>query len=378
MRNKLNTVKVLDLEPTNYCNLRCIMCHVRFMKDIKINNLDIAYIKKISNNISNCIINIGAVFEPTIHKDYSEIIKLLATNNNKLILITNATKIEENLIAILKRSNNIYLIQLSMDSIVKSTYEKIRVNGKFEVVSKNIKKISQAVKKKNTYLVINMTLMRSNINELIEMIDYCEENNIHKLNLIFMVIRDTTDLDLINESLYPIRNKAYNLLDNAAEYVIKNKLKTIISSSYYINTNLRMQYPNNFEDNTVFSDNNESSKYIENISKKPQKIIPKEMKIECGSPWNSARISWNGNVELCYKFIIGNIKDDTLENIYNSDKANELRNKIINDVTICENHDYYRFCLYSNKLNLDNIENFFSMGVLNKIDRKTLWRNYEE
>jgi len=362
---------IIEIEPTNYCNLKCKMCHVRFMKDVKVDMLDIKHIKNLSESIKNSIFNIGAVFEPAIHKNFSQIIQLLS-KNNRVIFTTNATNVDDKLLSILQISDNIYTIYLSIDSIVEKTYESIRVNGKFEQVSSNIKKIATITSKKKTNLIINMVLMKSNINELIDMIDYCEENGIDKLNLIFMVIRDISDMDLVNESLFPIRKDAYKALDVAAEYIMHNNLKVVLSCPYFNSQELRSQYPNNIIDNTLISDNKEA-KYIKNIKNIPQVSMQEDMKIACSSPWTFSKILWNGAVEVCYKFNIGNLNDNTLINIFNSIKSNEVRNKIIQDSSICETCDYYKFCLSSNKIDLDNIENFFSKEILKVIDYTNLW-----
>jgi len=176
--NKIDnfTPSVIEIEPINYCNLKYKMCHVRFMDNVKVNMLNIKYIQDLSTTISGAIFNISAVFEPSIHTDFSKIIQLLVEQNT-VIFTTNATKIDDKLLSCLKVSNNIDTIYLSIDSVVKETYEDIRINRKFNLVSENIKKIANITHNTNTNLVINMVLMRSNIEnffskEVLQVVDH--------------------------------------------------------------------------------------------------------------------------------------------------------------------------------------------------------------
>ena len=53
--------------------------------------------------------------------------------------------------------------------------------------------------------------------------------------------------------------------------------------------------------------------------------------VPCGQPFQRMLITWDGNVSVCcvdseLKFCIGNVKDNTIEELWNSQKANHIRN----------------------------------------------------
>jgi radical SAM protein with 4Fe4S-binding SPASM domain len=175
---------------------------------------------------------------------------------------------------------------------------------------------------------------------------------------------------LLQESLYPIRKYAFEKLDDAAKYVINNHYKITLSSPYYNWSELRKNYPKNIQKNIVKSDNPLSSDYF-NPGHYYQKGNYPGMKVDCRSPFTFARILFNGDVQLCYQYKIGNLYEKSIEDIWYGKKAQRIRRKILTDVSICEHCDYYRFCLNSSKINVNDKSNFFQQDLIEKA--KFLW-----
>ncbi|ADG94592.1 Radical SAM domain protein [Arcobacter nitrofigilis DSM 7299] len=358
---------VLEIEPTNYCNLKCKMCHVRFMSVEQVEMIDIKSLESVAASTNNTVIQFGAVFEPSIHKQFAQLIRMFSKNGNKILITTNATMLNDDLIKTLEESNNIYSIDFSVDSAVEDTYEKIRVGGKFKKVSNNIRKIVKALEGKNVYFGINAVLMKSNIDELIELIDFAEDIGINGLGLIYMVLRNLSAQDLIDDSLYPIQDYAESKIDEAVEYVIANSLRVVLTSAYLQKTKLKQKYPDNINSNYVLSGNIESKLY-KNIRVDLQKGKYPGMDINCTSPWTFAKIMWNGNVQLCYKENIGNIVESSFENIWIGESAEKFRKDVLETKGPCQTCDYYKFCISAASIDTDSKKSFFSGNLLNKAD----------
>jgi MoaA/NifB/PqqE/SkfB family radical SAM enzyme len=132
----------LDVESTNACDLRCVMCTRNFMKE-KIGFIDLGLYKKVikeaaDNNLPSLKLNFRG--EPLLHPDLPKLVKLakdagileVQFNTNGLSL--DEKKSEELLKAGLDR------LLFSVDGATKKTYEGIRTGSNFETVVGNIKR----------------------------------------------------------------------------------------------------------------------------------------------------------------------------------------------------------------------------------------------
>ena len=143
----------IQVEPTSICNFRCIMCYQSdktFSNKSKgfMNNMSLDLYKKVIDQVQGNIeaITLASRGEPTLNRDFS---KMLEYTNKKFLAFkinTNASMLNENLIHSIL-STDIQSIVFSVDAAEKETYEKIRVNGKFEKIMKNLELFSQIRKK---------------------------------------------------------------------------------------------------------------------------------------------------------------------------------------------------------------------------------------
>lgn len=127
------------IEPTNVCNLKCIMCpnSVITQKNPGFMNMDLY--KKIidegKNHFSVAFLCLAG--EPFLHKNLSEMVAYAKKNGVSPIISTNATVMsKETSRAILKAGLD--WINFSFDGCSKEIYEKIRVGGNFEKTIQNI------------------------------------------------------------------------------------------------------------------------------------------------------------------------------------------------------------------------------------------------
>ena len=85
-------------------------------------------------------------------------------------------------------------IGISLDSIVKETYEDIRVNAKFETVMKNVEYFAEYCKRKGTGLRLTICVMRSNWKDLPEYVNMCNRLNAYAC---FHKVFNPTELSLV-------------------------------------------------------------------------------------------------------------------------------------------------------------------------------------
>lgn len=127
------------IEPTNTCNLRCIMCpnsiieqkNKGFMKMILYKKI----IKEIRTFASYIVLCISG--ESLLHKDFPQMVKIAKNNGLGVYFSTNATVLTP------KLSKQILLagldwINFSFDGCSKEIYEKVRVGANFEKTLDNV------------------------------------------------------------------------------------------------------------------------------------------------------------------------------------------------------------------------------------------------
>ncbi len=359
--------EIFELEPTNSCNLRCRMCHVSLCDLENSDNFDISLLDKMSIMRGKWV-SVSSNFEPLMHQQFVQIIKKLSDMDLKISLTTNGTMLKPEIIDKISGSN-IKDITFSFDAIKKETYENIRRRANHESTIENIKYFRK--KFPETYVAINAVLMKSNIDELVEMAEFWDSVGINQLRLIFMVLRSLDD-DIVKESLYPMREYAFRELDKVAEHIIDNKKRITLSSPYYKGSPLREKYPDNINGHLVKSDNPESKEYFNPRHHHQLGTWPR-IKVPCKSPFTLARVLNNGDVQLCNRFVVGNLNENDFSEIWNGAEANKFRKMIIANPSVCYECDFYRFCLKSKDIDINLKENYFQKNLIPEI-KKVLFK----
>ncbi|BCJ95357.1 hypothetical protein acsn021_29260 [Anaerocolumna cellulosilytica] len=146
---------------TNRCNLNCIHCSVDASSRLREEYLDtneiISIIDKIIKVNAKAIIFTGG--EPLIRNDFFAILEYTRKHfSGKIILMTNATLINENNVSEL--AQNLDSIDISLDGVNEETCSRIRGKGVFNKVVSAIKLLQQ-----NGLTEISVSMVLSKINE---------------------------------------------------------------------------------------------------------------------------------------------------------------------------------------------------------------------
>jgi len=273
----------LDVEVNLTCNYKCVMCPRTVLnigdKENKKLLMDVDLYKKILDESSdNNLYGIDVSFlgEPLLRKDLPELLKYA---KNKGILDirmhTNGSLLNESVSKKLLDAGLIF-IQIALDANSRETYEKIRVGGDFDKVKQNILNFLRLKKERGlSYPIVKLSFVRMNVNEneIKEFIEFWKD----KVNYI-----------TIQEYINP-----YNLQ--------KNNLKPEESN-----------YRNDLVDENFI----------------------------CTQLFQRLVIRWDGTVIPCCndfnnKLKLGNVKENTLKEIWDSEKLKHVR-------TLHLNHEYYK------------------------------------
>jgi radical SAM protein with 4Fe4S-binding SPASM domain len=357
---------LVEIEPTLGCNLRCVMCHVSYM-DEKVKSLDLGALARIAF-IGGRHVIIGSVFEPTIHPRFNELIERLNRNRNRIELITNGTRISR-LDAPALYDSDLSIVTFSFDGIRKQTFESIRRNADYDKTLRNILYFRERFRERPTHFALNSTLMRRNLDESWETVDFWDRHGFDVARLIFMVVRDP-NADLIRESLYPVREAAFAVLDSVAERLIAEKRRISVRAGWYQYSPLRQRFPGHFDRDLVTS-GNPATRVVPTLRQDFQLGAAYGMRFPCKSPFTYARILWDGAVQLCQQFVVGNLLEDSFEDIWYGRRAHRIRQLVRSKMDVCNACDYYRYCIKSQEVNVTEKQYYVYdklQPVLDRID----------
>ena len=200
----------LDIENTNTCNLRCVMCPhgnptAEFKKSLGF--MDFEFYKRIIDEGVKkglCSIKLNWRGEPLMHPKLPQMIRYAKAKGVLEVLInTNGQLLTKEKSRQLIDAKLDYII-FSFDAFNKKTYEKIRVGADFEKGIKNIEnfiRIRNSKKRKKPLIRMQMVKMDSNKHEIDDYIKYWEPK-----------------VDLLSTQDYTSRGEGENKLKTQEEY----------------------------------------------------------------------------------------------------------------------------------------------------------------
>jgi MoaA/NifB/PqqE/SkfB family radical SAM enzyme len=231
--------------------------------------------------------------ESLLYGGLEDIVNAASKNKCDIMIITNASLLNKEKMLMLVKAR--CQIIVSMDSPVKSTYEKIRVNGHFDKVCHNLDYWKYAKpypsNKHRSCLNINMVLCSLNYRELIKMIDFAVDNHVDHLFISEVrrcVLDEVSWAKLTIEQIKKSR-EFKELIEKARQYAIQKELKIFFN-------------------------------FTTDIKKGPIRNI-------CPSPWEHVFIFSSGEVSICCEISksFGNLKKVDFKSIWNGKELNEFR-----------------------------------------------------
>jgi len=176
---------IIELTLDNSCNLECVMCssihssrishrdHAGFKTEI-VSSKFIEEFDEFIPTLKSVIFSGGEPFLSRISLDLMD--RILTRNPECIISVnTNGTILNEEIKSLLSRG--VFHLNISLDSINKETYEKIRVGAVFEKVLDNLKYFSEYSKKRHEQIVIPVCPLVLNYKEIPELVKFCNENS---------------------------------------------------------------------------------------------------------------------------------------------------------------------------------------------------------
>ncbi|HXH18192.1 MAG TPA: radical SAM protein [Chitinophagales bacterium] len=172
---------MMEFELENTCNLECVMCNGIFSSSIRRNReqlppipspYDDEFVRQLEEFIPHLALANFFGGEPFLVEIYLKIWEKMAKLNPgmNVWVTTNGTILNNRIVQLLNRIR--FNLTISIDSIEKETYEKIRVNSNFERVMENFKRFLRYTKTINSDFTVNTCPMTVNWRGLPEIVKW--------------------------------------------------------------------------------------------------------------------------------------------------------------------------------------------------------------
>jgi radical SAM protein with 4Fe4S-binding SPASM domain len=278
---------ILQIEPTNFCNLSCTVCPAAANKrDLNRDrrHLRLDEFKKIVDDMQDYLLFLvlWEWGEPFLNPELPEMIRYATEKGIKTVTSTNAHFLYDT--AYLERilTSGLTTLIIAIDSLKNDSYEFYRRGGNLEKALAGLNNVVALKKKLNSATRINlrMVLMKSNENELDSMRKMARQLNVDTFTV---------------KTAFPNRGATQN-------------------------------------DALIVPTNPEHRRY----EYKPETFERIRIGGPCTKPWFMINIHSNGNVVACnydydQEMIVGNAFEQPLTEIWNSDVCRSLRRKLFYD-----------------------------------------------
>ena len=343
---------------THRCNLKCSMCtqYGEGFKELAQNELSADEWDRFFESIAKInpkpeIILMGG--EPLLYKDFGSVIRSLKKHQFMTTIVTNGILLKK----YLPQLDGLELsIVLSIDGNEK-THDRIRnKKGVYACAIEAIEDIEEIEKLKfaNLDVSVNTVILPENIDELEQ---FCK--NISKYNLLaitFQHMQFTTDeLDNISEKEWQERmGEGFGSCFHPLKPFIPDKDYVEKVKLFISKMRSNVSYPVMFF--PYFEEDELDNYYFESGLKELRggRI--------CTDPWMSPSISPNGDVSNCINNVIGNIRNNDFWDIWNSARANKLRECLLRQgsFSVCKKCcNFYKgnfICAQESKIRINNKE----------------------
>jgi MoaA/NifB/PqqE/SkfB family radical SAM enzyme len=293
---------------TSRCNLQCKMCSGRSQKNEIISPKVKKEIISLFPYLEKIAWGGGEVF---LYPDFNELLDEAARYSIKQEITTNGLLMTEEYAEKFVKYN--ISLNISIDGTTKEVYESIRQGAKFEEL---ISKLELINKIKNNIdpayrMRLNVVVMKDNYHQLESFVEFAYKYGFKDI-FAFMIFGNNNSQDIfVSHRDNEILSKLKNILHRTNEESEKLGI--------YFNTNITADILNTGK--------------TEEKPRPGKKAENPARKIACIAPWQALDVDMHGDVSpsvsCCCKFIVGNLNDNSMEEIWNGEKMTEHRKSIV-------------------------------------------------
>jgi radical SAM protein with 4Fe4S-binding SPASM domain len=293
---------IMQMEPTNHCNLRCAVCPVTTGMDRDQGYMDLMLFKKLIDEVSDYLflILLWDWGEPLLNPSVLDMISYAQNNGVKVVMSTNGHLLARDNYAERVVTSGLDTLIVAVDGISQETYQQYRQGGRLEQVLEGVKKVVQKKRELNAlYPRINFRfiVMKHNEHEVSQLKEFARSLGV-----------DVLTLKTFNPSF-----RGQQKPDEGGRSFLPGE-----------NRYRRFSYFDDY-DNPVRVKRN-----------------------SCKCLWNAPTIHWNGSVCSCFtdideKWPLGDLTSQHFKAIWSGEKYRGLRRRFRNDwerLSMCRDCSY--------------------------------------
>ena len=299
---------VIRMDTINLCNLRCKMCYYSLDYKRKKEQMDLPLFRKIASEVfpKTRFLYLSCATEPLMNKQFAEFVQVAGEYNVPFTsFCTNGQLLTEKVVQACMDAN-ISEIIFSIDGATAETYEEIRRGGKWDRLGRNLDLLAAMKREANKpkpAVRMNFTCMQTNIDELPAMVDFAADRGAESLHVRHLLSYD--DSSYREEAAY--RELFNTRADQARRGAAARGIDLFLPDP--------------------IPEGGASSKTCLTDGSRLRSTV--EANPYCLLPWFQAIISWNGDYRVCSLHTLGNLREQTFDEIYDSPKMQEIRSAML-------------------------------------------------
>jgi MoaA/NifB/PqqE/SkfB family radical SAM enzyme len=295
------TLRAINLELTNRCNLRCDFCLNPSPAFRGKGVMTRAVLERIIEQApASTAIHVCGIGEPTLHPEFPLMIRMLSDRFENMLLVTNGLDMDDSIMQCVLDSS-ISKILVSLDYFTEEAFRKHKKGG-FSTVLGNINRLVRLRNEMNpsVALQVNMLMQDGSEREIADALEYFsnpDRRMIRDLDCVYS--RMVKDLPGLNAGITAGTLSDWKHLPN-----LKNKLHV-------------EGYDTDF---LVVEDWLDTLGLDEPLSRR----------IPCAHPYSYCMVLWTGEVAACCvdfngKLVMGDLTEESLRDIWTGDRYTRFR-----------------------------------------------------
>lgn len=189
--------RFVQIEPVGQCNLRCRMCAVQFRQDGAPGRpafMPFALFRSLLDQFEGLEeLHLQGLGEPLLHPRFFDMVELAAGRGIRVSTNSNLTVMSTALAARCVNSG-LHTLHVSIDAADGAIYEAIRVDARFDVLMRNLRRVNDAKRDAKRaaanahaevlpHLVVVMVLMRRNLDQLPALVELASSQGADSLSV---------------------------------------------------------------------------------------------------------------------------------------------------------------------------------------------------
>ena len=339
---ELDLPQIIRIDPVHTCNLRCIMCHVSYMKLTK-GQIAFEFLRQLEPLANrNIWADVGCIFEPAAHIRFGDIMRLFNDFGFRMSLTTNGTLMTDKVLQQIA-GINLRQVTISFDGITKQSYEHVRRRADYDTAIARIKNFRAAFP--DIPFRVNYAVLQSTMPEMADAVDFWDEIGINELVFNPVMIPNKRALPVLkSERIDASPDQFHAQLDKAARRVIERRLRITLKGYELRNIAAAEEYPQALIAGSLRSEHPDARPMFDPMAYFEYGRYP-GLPVDCRSPMTAAYIDHAANVWICQRFNIGNLATGDILSIWDGTLANEYRQSLFAERNLCEKCQYYWQCI---------------------------------